>query len=572
VVRWALRRSTQLLIAVAALLIGLLILDRWVDEPLRRSIERRSNQKLQGYNLRLGAASWSPWRFTTLALERLVVRQDSHPDPAVLDFPRASCSLEWRALFHGRLVGDCELDQPRLHIDSGQLLAERRDNVALSDRGWQDAIEQIYPLLIDEFRIHDGDVGYVGEDREHPLALDHLEATIANVRNVASPEATYPSTIEATAMVFGQAPARLEGRADFLAKPHAATVGRFSVERLPLDRLQPMTQSYNVSVSRGTLSAHGNLEYTPKVQRVTVEEAVIDGIHIDYVSDPELTRRAVAAVTDAKRNPGTLMEVGKLRLTRSELGFINRDRDPDYRVFVSDTDLTLSQWTNRSGAPPSEFEGRGLFMGSGETVVRGLFRPDLEGPDLDLAVAIRGTRLASMNDLLRAYAKVDVVDGTFSFYSELRIAKGKIDGYVKPLFRDVDVYDPEQDANEGFFHKLWERIAGGLAHLLENRPREEVVTVADLAGDVSDPNASNLQVVLNLVENAFFKAILPGFLDQSGKGAKAGKHDQHSKDEAAAESKKDARKDAKKEAKKDAKRQAQKDAKQEAKQQAGAAA
>jgi hypothetical protein len=517
---WVVRRTTQLLIAVGVLVVVLVALDVLADEPLRRSIERRTNEKLQGYTARLGAADWSPWQFTTLALEQLVVRQNAHPEPAVLDFPESSCSLQWMALFRLRLVGDCELASPRMHIDSGQLNAERRDDIALKRRGWQDALEEVYPLLINEFRIHDGVIAYVGEDREHPLVLESFEALIENIRNVASPEATYPSTLEATAMVFGQGPARLTGRADFLAKPHAATVGEFNFERVPLDQLQPIIQSYQVTVRSGTLSAHGNLEYTPKVQRVEVEEAVIDGVRIDYVSDPELTARAVEAVTEAKRNPDTIIEVGTLELVDSELGFINRAREPDYRVFVTDTDLVLGGWSNRSGASPSPFEARGLFMGSGETVVRGLFRPDLNGPDLDLAVAIRGTRLESMNDMLRAYAKVDVVDGTFSFFSELRIADGAIDGYVKPLFQDVDVYDREQDEQEGFFRKLWEKIAGGLAHLLENRPREEVVTVADLAGDVSNPDASNLQVVVNLIENAFFKAILPGFLDRTEKGSK----------------------------------------------------
>ena len=525
------RRSTQLLIAVGVVLIGLVVLDVLVDEPLRRSIERRTNEKLQGYTARLGGADWSPWQFTTLQLEQLVVRQNAHPEPAVLDFPESSCSLQWKALFRLRLVGDCELHSPRMHIDSGQLLAERRDDVALKERGWQDALEEIYPLLINEFRIRDGLVAYVGEDRQHPLVLESFEALIENIRNIASPEATYPSTLEATAMVFGQGPARLTGRADFLAKPHLATVGEFEFRRVPLDKLQPIIQSYQVTVRSGTITAHGNLEYTPDAKRVEVEEAVIDGVRIDYVSDPELTARAVKAVTESKRKPDVLIKVGTLKLVDSELGFINRARDPDYRVFVTDTNLTLGGWSNQSGAGPSPLEARGLFMGSGETVVRGLFRPDLDGPDLDLAVAIRGTRLESMNDMLRAYAKVDVVDGTFSFFSELRVADGKIVGYVKPLFQDVDVYDREQDEKEGFFHKLWEKIAGGLAHLLENQPRDEVVTVADLAGDVSDPNASNLQVVVNLIENAFFKAILPGFLDRTEKGWKPKRDETHQEKE-----------------------------------------
>jgi hypothetical protein len=531
------RRTTQILIAAAVLLVILVALDVLVDEPLRRSIEARTNQRLEGYTLRLGKADWSPWRFTTLELERLVTRQNAHPDPAVLDFPRSRCSLQWRALFRARLVGDCELEQPKLHIDSGQLLAERRDDVDIADRGWQDAIEEIYPLLINEFRIDDGLVAYVGVDdagkRERPLVLESFNATLENIRNVTSPEATYPSSLEATAMVFGQGPARLVGKADFLAKPHAATIGEFEFRRVPLDRLQPIIQSYQVTVTSGTLSANGHLEYTPKTKLVEIEEAVIDGVRIDYVSDPELTARAVAAVTNAKRQPDTIVGIERLTLRDSELGFINRARDPDYRVFVSDTDLTLGGWTNRSGARASPFEARGKFMGSGETVVHGLFRPDLDGPDLDLAVAIRGTRLESMNDMLRAYANVDVVDGTFSFFSELRVADGKIEGYVKPLFQDVDVYDREQDQKEGFFRKLWERIADGLARLLENQPREEVVTIADLAGDVSNPDTSNLQVVVSLIQNAFVKAILPGFLDRAaaGEGKRGEEPDQDRKRE-----------------------------------------
>lgn len=57
------------------------------------------------------------------------------------------------------------------------------------------------------------------------------------------------------------------------------------------------------------------------------------------------------------------------------------------------------------------------------------------------------------------------------------------------------------------------QVAEGLAEILENPPREDVATLAEISGAVSNPNASNLQVVLNLIENAFFDAILPGVRD-----------------------------------------------------------
>jgi hypothetical protein len=52
---------------------------------------------------------------------------------------------------------------------------------------------------------------------------------------------------------------------------------------------------------------------------------------------------------------------------------------------------------------------------------------------------------------------------------------------------------------------------GGVSHLLENSRRDEVATVADLSGPLSQPNTSTWEIVVNLVSNAFIKAILPGF-------------------------------------------------------------
>lgn len=47
--------------------------------------------------------------------------------------------------------------------------------------------------------------------------------------------------------------------------------------------------------------------------------------------------------------------------------------------------------------------------------------------------------------------------------------------------------------------------------MLENRPREEVATRVELSGRLDSPNPSIVDTIAGLVENAFFKAILPGF-------------------------------------------------------------
>jgi len=131
-----------------------------------------------------------------------------------------------------------------------------------------------------------------------------------------------------------------------------------------------------------------------------------------------------------------------------------------------------------------------------------------------MKVAIEDTPLVTMNDLLRSYGKFDVTAGIFSFYSELGVHNNHIEGYVKPLFRDMQVYDKRQDADKSLFRKVYEKLVGGVSKLLENPPRNEVATKADISGPVQNPNSSTWQVIGRLVQNAFFRAILPGFDEQ----------------------------------------------------------
>jgi hypothetical protein len=47
--------------------------------------------------------------------------------------------------------------------------------------------------------------------------------------------------------------------------------------------------------------------------------------------------------------------------------------------------------------------------------------------------------------------------------------------------------------------------------VLQNRPRDEVATRVEISGPLENPNAGIIETIVGLVQNAFFKAILPGF-------------------------------------------------------------
>ena len=58
---------------------------------------------------------------------------------------------------------------------------------------------------------------------------------------------------------------------------------------------------------------------------------------------------------------------------------------------------------------------------------------------------------------------------------------------------------------------LYERVVSGVAKVLKNRPREEVATKAQVLGRIDNPKVGTVAAVVRLVQNALFKAILPGF-------------------------------------------------------------
>jgi len=209
--------------------------------------------------------------------------------------------------------------------------------------------------------------------------------------------------------------------------------------------------------------------------------------------------------------PTLEVKVDQLEVRNSQLGFVNRAAKPPYRVFFTDVTLDVENFSNHLEDGVARGKAKAKFIGSGPTQTEFAFRPETKGPDFNLTVRIEDTDMRTMNDLFRAYGNFDVVGGVFSLYSEIKVRQGKIEGYVKPLFRDIDVYDERQDREKNLFRKLYEGLVGGIAGLLENRPREEVATQTSISGDIESPETSTWETVLRLVQNAFFKAILPGF-------------------------------------------------------------
>jgi hypothetical protein len=510
------RRWLWFAVPVVAVVVLAVIVAFFLDEPIRRTVVRQMNAKMKGYTAQIRKVDFHPFGFAVDFYDVLLV-QDANPDPPVMRIERLTASVQWRALIHRALVADFKLVRPILYVDRRHFESEMKDPTPVKEHGWQDALQAMYPLEINEFRIVDGDVTYVEAGQSQPLRLSKLQVVVNDVRNVRSAEGEYPSPITAEAVVFDRGRLDVKGHADFLLEPYAGVKGNIEIADVPLDYFTPVLKRANLYVTKGSVTGKGDLEYSPKVASMYLETLTVEGLTADYhytrraaPEHKEAVKEGARAAQQVSNARDVILEAEEIRVVGANVGLVHEDVTPKYRVFLADASLTLRNFTNQRDKGYGKANLTGRFMGSGATVVNAAFLPEVKGPDFSVNAKVENTDLRAMNEVLRAHANLDVVSGVMSVYSELRVRNNRVEGYVKPLFKDLKAYDPEQDEDKSFGQKLKEKAVNVVGKILKNRPRKEVATVAEIAGPLEKPGTDTLQALLRLIENAFFKAILPG--------------------------------------------------------------
>jgi len=501
----------------AILLLALFIASFFLDDMIRARTQIAMNQKLKGYHVVLDHAHLQLVG-GILTLKGLKVVQEAHPHPAIADVPTMRFNIQVKELFSRRVVADVLLSHPKVHIDQTQLVSEKNDKVPLRKKGWQDALEAAYPFKVNRFTINDGDVVYIQDAKSPPLHLEQLNFTTDNIRNIHASDNVYPSRLHANLVIFGTGRATIDGHANYLEEPFPGARAQYTIENVPLSAFDPEIRQLNIAVAGGHVSSDGLLEYSPKVTRVEVNNATVDQVNVGYVHAPA-TQQAEARRVEAtgkeieKQNNRTAVDitVREFDVTHSSFAYTDQTKDPNYRLFFTDSDIALKNLSNHQQQGPADLTLRGKFMGSGDTNLWGNFLASQHGPAFDLKVAIQNTDLPSMNDILRAYGRFDVAAGQFSLFSEINIKDSDITGYVKPMFSNLQVYNYQKDKGTGVLNQAKELVIGGASHLFKNRSTKQVATQVDLKGKLKSPDISTWQAFVQVLNNAFVQAILPGF-------------------------------------------------------------
>lgn len=488
---------------------------------MRRWAEQTMNSKLKGYRVSIGRVRPHLWRLA-FDLDDLVLVQNTHPDPPVADFRSLQFSLVLAELLRLKVAGDLTIVHPALHLNLTQIEEEARSHVGLKEQGWQAAVESVYPIKLDRVKIQDGSLLYLSSgSASKPIQLTQVYLVAKNVRNIAAAKSTYPSPVTAEGILFDSGKVWFQGAADFLREPYAAARGEVRLQRVPLDRLSPLAQDYQLKTTGGFLSLNGSVEYTPEAQTAHLAEVAFENLRVDYVTstatkavEREHAKQAVKLAKQVRNAPQLLLEIDTLKLKNSEIGFENQGTTPPYRVFISRLGLDLEHLSNHAGLQRSAFHAQGAFMGSGATVLRGQVQSAARPLDFTVHLEVEDAQLPALNGLLKAHAGVDVAEGLFSLYSEITVKDGQVEGYIKPLIKNLKIYDRQKDSGKPFQQRVKMHVLQFFASLFKNRKSQAVATVAHISGSTGSPETSEWEVLRKLIGNGIFHAILPGFLPE----------------------------------------------------------
>ena len=522
---YGMRMITKVIIGIAigvsTVIVLVLLGVALFQDRLRGYVERELNSRIDRYDSRIGTLTVHPLSLA-VDIERLIVRLKDHPDPPLIEMPRARAELTWRGLLHGTLVGAIAIDHPAVRLTRSQAIPVARDAKEKApsieeQQTWQDKVLSLMPVTM-SVALKDADVTYIEEKGTPPLHLSHMNLYTGPVRNIRSERGEYPTDFSLDGGINEDGTLRAQGHLDVFAKPHPSAKLDIRVENFDLGRLLPLTSRYHIRLYQGRLNTDGSVEYAPWTKLIQLRDLKVEHAFANYVYEPQArkpekhaAKKAADKATDMARRPETIIQIERVKVVDSEFGIVNAGVDPPYRAFFNRLAVEAKNFSNRIKDKTAEVTVKGSFMGTGMLEARGMFRPENNAPDFDVSVRLAGVQARMLNDVLRAHGNIDVADGELSVYSQIKVQQGHIRGYVKPLIRRLNVYDRGQDRGKGALHTLYEGALDAATAVLENDERDEVGTKVEVKGEVQQAQIDTWHAASSLIRNAFVEVVLPTF-------------------------------------------------------------
>lgn len=200
------------------------------------------------------------------------------------------------------------------------------------------------------------------------------------------------------------------------------------------------------------------------------------------------------------------------------LDFRNFHSEPEVHLRITALNARVTNLTNTasaaSGSRVARFNADAKVLGQADLQSSAAFDPLGDLHDFDFRLKVTGMVLSRLNDFARAYANLDIAQGSGDLIIEASARDGRLDGYIKPLLKNVDVFTWKQDvarSDGSLFSAAWEALVDGVETLFKNQRKDQFATRIPLSGSVESSETSTWRAFLGILRNAFVEAFSARF-------------------------------------------------------------
>lgn len=200
-----------------------------------------------------------------------VFKIDGNTEIPFIDIPLMDLSVEWNALFKGKIVGEIKFDQPVLNFISGKKTEGEGDSEQTGeDVDWTEPIKKLMPLQINRLSIEQGKVVFYDFTTKPnvDLSLDNVHLVAENLNNAKEQNDLLPSKVFMRATSIGGGNLEMTMRINVLKEvPDLDMDMKF--ENVNLTALNDFFEAYaKVDVEKGSFNLYSE---------VAVKEGNING-------------------------------------------------------------------------------------------------------------------------------------------------------------------------------------------------------------------------------------------------------------------------------------------------------
>lgn len=199
------------------------------------------------------------------------------------------------------------------------------------------------------------------------------------------------------------------------------------------------------------------------------------------------------------------LDINFVEINNGTVTYKNFSTSPNIDLFIKDLNARVTNLRNaddKNVALPSDITARGASIGGGNLAIDGKLNILRKVPDMDITGKLEKVSLPALNTYSKAFAGIDFTNGNFDVYTDLTVKDGQVSGFVKPLIRNIEMIDENDDV----FDTIWESVVSVVVEIFSNQQRDQVATQIALEGNLNSPETDFWSTINGILRNAFVKA------------------------------------------------------------------